>query len=100
MTYSRAGYAAAEEVVAHADLPGTVEELLETFDVIETITGVPAYDFMWNSAAEEARENKLMQLPFVIVKERCAPVSSPDGGTIDGNQICVAESAVKVSKHT
>ncbi|KAI0095273.1 hypothetical protein BDY19DRAFT_917063 [Irpex rosettiformis] len=62
----RVGFVESTEEVPTAVLPSSISALMAQFEVSEKPLLAPTYDFMWNNAAEEAREKLLAQQPFML----------------------------------
>lgn len=72
-------------------IPSNVSTLLEQFDVVETPSSAPSWDFVWNALVEEGREKGMLSLPFThqvdVLPFRDESISE---------EMCLAESALKV----
>lgn len=90
VTHRRVGFAEHKEK-SGITIPGSVELLLQTYDVIETAPTAPTWDFMWNATVEEGREKRLLRLPFVHNDDQMSFIT--DG--VD-EMTFMAESALKV----
>ncbi|KAK0465216.1 uncharacterized protein EV420DRAFT_1759926 [Desarmillaria tabescens] len=90
----RVGYAQTQENSnAELIIPGTIDELLDGFNVIETATTGPAWDFMWNGVVEEGREKRLTSQPFL-------DTLGDLGETPVNDALAIAESALKMALGT
>ncbi|KAK0208398.1 hypothetical protein DFS33DRAFT_1303084 [Desarmillaria ectypa] len=90
----RVGYAQTQENSnAELIIPGTMDDLFDGFDVIETATTSPTWDFMWNGVVEEGREKRLMSQPFL-------DTLGDLGETPVDDALVIAESALKMALGT
>lgn len=71
-------------------MPTTVLELENAWNVKETETEGPTWDFMWEGLIEGSREKRMRETAVTVDDERLRLVSELD------EQVGVAESAVKV----
>ncbi|CAK5265268.1 unnamed protein product [Mycena citricolor] len=72
-------------------IPASLEELLDTFDVVEAPATVPAWDFMWSGSIEDGREKRAL---------RQAMTMRPDdifaSTILENERIPLAETALKM----
>ncbi|KAJ3890668.1 hypothetical protein GG344DRAFT_88728 [Lentinula edodes] len=77
--------------IAQPTIPSNVSTLLEQFDVVETPSSAPSWDFVWNALVEEGREKGMLSLPFTnqvdVLPLRDESVNE---------EMCLAESALKM----
>ncbi|KAI9068032.1 hypothetical protein FKP32DRAFT_1588061 [Trametes sanguinea] len=73
-------------------LPASIEELEQTYDVVEKVPTAPPWDFMWSVVAEEGREKQFAQHAFTAEVGDMPPVSSYESEFIQ-----VADAAVKMA---
>ena len=73
------------------DLPASIEDIEQYYDVSEKGPNAPPYDFMWTVVAEEAREKQFAHCAFT------AEVGDmPPAALYDSDFLQVADAAVKV----
>ncbi|KAJ3864146.1 hypothetical protein EV359DRAFT_41641 [Lentinula novae-zelandiae] len=86
----RVGYMPAQKLV-QPTIPSNVSTLIEQFDVVETPSSAPSWDFVWNALVEEGREKGMLSLPFThqvdVLPFRDESISE---------EMCLAESALKM----
>jgi oxalate---CoA ligase len=88
----RVGFAQATKSTT-LSIPADIEQLRDSFDVLEAERMAPDWDFMWNALIEEGREKKLKQMPL----SRCPePLFCSTSGENDNDNVLVAEAALKV----
>ena len=73
------------------ELPATLEDIKQHYDIIEKVPSAPPWDFMWSVVAEEAREKLFAQHAFTAEVGEMPPALS-----YDSESLYVADSAVKV----
>ena len=73
------------------NLPASIEDISQHFDVVEKVQVAPPWDFMWSVVAEEAREKLFAQHAFTAEVGEMPPAPS-----YDSESLYVADSAVKV----
>ncbi|KAG7098926.1 hypothetical protein E1B28_000821 [Marasmius oreades] len=89
----RVGYAQQPKAVPEV-LLNSLELMEEQYDVIETGTTGPTWEFAWNAAVEEGREKRMLTKPFT---------KTPDillFGEAPAEAVYVAESALKMALGT
>lgn len=91
LIYRRVGFAQPKEAAGTTTIPATITQLLEEYDVVETIPTAPAWDFMWNAVVEEGREKRMMRQSFTKKIEEMPAI-----GELSPEHISLAESAMKV----
>ena len=74
------------------DLPSSLEEIIQHFDVFEKVPAAPPWDFMWSVVSEEAREKLFAHHAFTSEVADMPPAPSPYAADIQ----YVADAAVKV----
>ncbi|KAH9912240.1 uncharacterized protein BXZ73DRAFT_107525 [Epithele typhae] len=74
------------------DLPATLEDIDEHYDVVEKHPSAPPWDFMWTVVAEEAREKLFAHHAFTADIEDMPPASSHKS-----DLQYVADAAVKIA---
>ena len=74
------------------DLPASVEDVTQYYEVAEKVSNAPQCDFMWSVVAEEAREKQFAHRAIT------AEVGDmPPAPTYELDWLYVADAAVKVS---
>lgn len=86
----RVGFAQATEAT-NLSIPADIEQLQDSFNILDAERAAPDWDFMWNALIEEGREKKLKQMPL----SRC-PEQLPCSMTSENDKILIAEAALKV----
>ncbi|KAJ3853299.1 hypothetical protein EV368DRAFT_39211 [Lentinula lateritia] len=86
----RVGYMPAQKL-AQPTIPSNVSILLEQFDVVETPSSAPSWDFVWNALVEEGREKGMLSLPFTNQVD-VLPLRDES----ESEEMCLAESALKM----
>ncbi|KAJ3882381.1 hypothetical protein F5051DRAFT_500584 [Lentinula edodes] len=86
----RVGYMPAQKI-AQPTIPSNVSTLLEQFDVVETPSSAPSWDFVWNALVEEGREKGMLSLPFTNQVDVL-----PLRDEFVNEEMCLAESALKM----
>ena len=73
------------------DLPVSLDDIEEYYEVVEKVPSAPQWDFMWSVVAEEAREKQFAHCAFT------AEVGDmPPAALYDSDFLQVADAAVKV----
>ena len=75
------------------NLPASIEDIAQHFDVVEKVQVAPPWDFMWSVVAEEAREKLFAHHAFTSEVEEMPPAPSSYASDIQH----VADAAVKVT---
>jgi len=78
---------------AAVELPSSVEELLEFYEMEKTTVTAPPWDFMWSSVVDEGREKQFLSHSFTREPETIT------AETI-GDDVGTAEAALKVWIHS
>ncbi len=73
------------------NLPASLEDIEQHYDVIDKVPNAPAWDFMWTVVAEEAREKQFAHCGFTTEVGDMPPVASYESDFLQ-----VADAAVKV----
>ncbi|KAI0724234.1 hypothetical protein C8T65DRAFT_704140 [Cerioporus squamosus] len=74
------------------DLPASLEDIEQYYEVSEKVPTVPAWDFMWTVVAEEAREKQFAHCSFTAEIGDMPPTASYDSEFLQ-----VADAAVKMA---
>ncbi|KAJ6501642.1 hypothetical protein C8R47DRAFT_1108154 [Mycena vitilis] len=90
----RVGFAHEEEKELNI-IPGSIEELMEEFDVVEPPLGPPPWDFMWSGMVDEGREKRAMRQAFTT-----RPDELVLGTEISSDTVLLAESVLKMTMGT
>ncbi|KNZ79627.1 Transcription factor tau subunit sfc3 [Termitomyces sp. J132] len=90
----RVGFAQPKES-AGTTLSASVDMLLAEYDVVESTSNVPSWDFVWNAVVEEGREKQMLRQPFLKTPEDMPPV-----GETSLEAVALAEAALKVTLGT
>ena len=74
------------------DLPASLEDITQYYEVVEKVPIAPQWDFMWSVVAEEAREKQFAHRAIT------AEVGDmPPAPAYESDWLYVADAAVKVS---
>ncbi|PIL30968.1 transcription factor [Ganoderma sinense ZZ0214-1] len=73
------------------ELPGTLEEIQEYFEVVEKTSNAPQWDFMWSVVAEEAREKQFAHRAITAEVGDMPPIPA-----YESDWLYVADAAVKI----
>ena len=92
VNHSRVGFVEVD-TSEKIDLPSSLEEIIQHFDVVEKVPAAPPWDFMWSVVAEEAREKLFAHHAFTAGVGDMPPTSS----TYPSDTQYVADAAVKAS---
>ncbi|KAJ6574623.1 hypothetical protein B0H19DRAFT_1124959 [Mycena capillaripes] len=90
----RVGFAQEEEKEKNI-IPGSVEELLDQFDVVDTPGGAPPWDFMWNALVDEGREKRALRQAFTTRSDELVL-----GTENSSDEVLLAESVLKMTMGT
>lgn len=74
------------------DLPATLEDIKQYYEVVEKVPNTPQWDFMWSVVAEEAREKQFAHRAITAEVGDMPPASA-----YESDWLHVADAAVKVS---
>ncbi|RDX56211.1 hypothetical protein OH76DRAFT_605431 [Lentinus brumalis] len=74
------------------NLPASLEDIEQHYDVIDKVPNAPAWDFMWTVVAEEAREKQFAHCGFTTEVGDMPPVASYESDFLQ-----VADAAVKMA---
>lgn len=74
------------------DLPVSLDDIEECYEVVEKVPSAPQWDFMWSVVAEEAREK---QFAHRAITEEVGDM--PPAPAYELDWLYVADAAVKVS---
>ncbi|RPD63262.1 hypothetical protein L227DRAFT_544094 [Lentinus tigrinus ALCF2SS1-6] len=87
----RVGFVEVKDI-QKVDLPASIEDIEQYYDVVEKVPNAPAWDFMWTVVAEEAREKQFAHCAFT------ADVGDmPPSASYDSDSLQVADTAVKMA---
>ncbi|KAF7340022.1 B-block-TFIIIC domain-containing protein [Mycena venus] len=90
----RVGFLEEEEKEKNT-IPGSVEELLNQFDIVETPSGGPAWDFIWSGIVDENREKRALRQAFTT-----RPDDLVLGTENSSDAVLLAESILKMAMGT